>query len=124
MLAVSFGEEKEKWLTMKSCRSNCLLQQTEEMPCYMKDCVGVDEDMTVTKTMNEVGLGVGGVRVIVSVMSATSVTKTQRRSPTQASEYACGKAALRESQEFVLGEEGVALRVTFGAAKCRAWSVQ
>lgn len=80
---------------MKSCRSNCLLQKTEEMLCYMKDYVGVDEDMTVTKTTNEVVLGVGDVRVIGSV---TSAMKRQRRSLTKASEYACGKATQRRSQ--------------------------
>lgn len=77
---------------MKSCRSNCLLQQTEVMLCYMTDCVGVDGDMTVTKTTSEVGLGVGDVNVSQSVMSATSAMKTQTRSPTKASEYAWGKA--------------------------------
>lgn len=65
------------------------------MLCYMKDCVGVDEGMTVTKTTNEVVLGVGDVRVIVSAMS---VMKTQRRSLTKASEYACGTASQRKSQ--------------------------
>lgn len=79
---------------MKSCRSNCLLQQTEEMLCYMRDCVGVDEGMTVTKTTNEVVLGVGDVRVIVSAMS---VMKTQR-SLTKASEYAYGTTSQRTSQ--------------------------
>lgn len=122
---------------MKSCRSNCLLQQTEVMLCYMKDCVGVDEDMTVTKTTSEVGLDVEDVSVSqsgesvvsevsevseMSVMSATSAMKSQTRSPT--SEYACGKATRRESLEFVLGEEGVALRVTSEAARCRALSIQ
>lgn len=101
---------------MKSCRSNCLLQQPEEMLCYMKDCVDVDEGMTVTRT-TEVVLGVGDVRVMVSVMS---VMKTQRRSLTMVSEYACGTA----SQRCVLGEEGVALRVASEAAKCRALSIQ
>jgi hypothetical protein len=60
----------------------------------MKDCVDGDEGMTVTKTTNEVVLGVGDVRVVVRV---TSAMKTQRRSPTRASEYACGKATQRES---------------------------
>lgn len=77
---------------MKSCRPNCLLQQTEEMLCYMKDCVGVDEDMTVTKTTSEVIVGVRDVRVGVSAK------KTQRRFPTKASEYACGKATRGVSQ--------------------------
>lgn len=107
-------------LTMKSCRSSCLLQQTEEMPCYTKDCVGVDEDTTATKKTSEVVLGVG----VVSVMSATTM---QRKSPTRTTEYACGKSTLRESQwrlELVLGEGRVALRVTSEAARCRALSIQ
>lgn len=83
---------------MKSCRSNCLLQQTEEMLCYMRDCVGGDEDMTVTRTTNEVVLGVGDVRAIVNVSSVTSAMKRQRRSLTKASEYACGRATQRNSQ--------------------------
>ena len=95
------------------------------MLCCKKGCVDGGEDTTVTKTTNGVAVGVGDVSAMGSeATTARSVKKMQTSSSARrGSEYACGTATLRwlwRSLEFVQGEEGVALRVTSEAAKCRA----